>query len=408
MTTVLSLLRLRAAGRPAAAVALLRLLSRLRGGTLEMRLPDLSRASFGDGGPLRATVTVHDWRAFSRVLKSGDIGFAEGWMEGLWDSPDPTTLMRLLLANRDALDRALHGSAAGKWLHWLRHRWHRNSRRGSARNIHAHYDIGNAFYGEWLDETFSYSSALFAGEPGLSLAEAQRRKMRRALREAGVRPGSRLLEIGCGWGGLAELAAREFGAHVEGITLSREQLQAARQRVSAAGLQERCSLHLADYRDLAANARAPFDAVVSIEMFEAVGEAYWAGWFESLRSCLKPGGRACIQTITIRDSLYERYRRSTDFIQQYIFPGGQLPSAAAFRAAATRAGFTVQGELSFGADYAETLRRWREAFLARSERLASFGFDERFARTWHFYLAYCEAGFAAGDTGVVQFTLVRD
>jgi cyclopropane-fatty-acyl-phospholipid synthase len=393
---------------PMTARTVLHLLDRLRGGRLELQLPDGSTRHFGSSGELAAQLQVRDWRVFDRVLKAGDIGFAEGWIEGEWTSPDPTTLLRLMLANRAALDDAIHGSLAGKWLLWLKHRLQRNSRRGSRRNIHAHYDLGNAFYALWLDETMSYSSALFGGNTGLRLEAAQRVKMRRAISELALQPGQRLLEIGCGWGALAEEAVREFGLQVTGVTLSREQLAFGQRRIAQAGVEAGCLLRYADYRDLPAlYGDLPFDGIVSIEMFEAVGEAYWRDYFSVLRRCLKPGGRACIQTIAIRDDLYERYRRSTDFIQQYIFPGGHLPSPATFRAECQRAGFEVEREYAFGEDYAETLRRWRVRFLAQLEELPALGFDERFVRIWHFYLAYCEAAFAAGDTTVLQVTLRR-
>jgi cyclopropane-fatty-acyl-phospholipid synthase len=286
----------------------------------------------------------------------------------------------------------------------LKHLLNRNSREGSRKNVHAHYDLGNPFYRLWLDPTMNYSSALFDGDRTQPTAAAQHAKVRRALRECGLRPGDRLLEIGCGWGALAEVAAAEFGAHVTGVTLSTEQLAYARQRLAERGLAGRAELRLQDYRDIVDE---PFDAIASIEMFEAVGREYWPGFFATLRARLKPGGRACLQTITIRDDLFERYVRSTDFIQQYIFPGGLLPSASAFRAAAARAGFDVVNELAFGADYAETLRRWRAMFLGREREVLALGFDARFMKIWEFYLAYCEAAFDAGNTDVVQFTLVR-
>jgi cyclopropane-fatty-acyl-phospholipid synthase len=222
----------------------------------------------------------------------------------------------------------------------------------------------------------------------------------------GLAPGQRVLEVGCGWGGLAELAAREFGAEVTGITLSAEQLRWAQQRMQTTGLDDQVRLLHLDYRDLPEHyAREPFDAIVSIEMFEAVGHPYWSTYFKALDACLKPGGRACIQTITIRDDLFPRYQRSTDFIQQYIFPGGLLPGPSVFEAEARRAGFVVENRLAFGPDYAETLRRWREAFLERLELVQRQGFDRRFQRIWGFYLAYCEAAFDTGNTDVIQFTL---
>jgi cyclopropane-fatty-acyl-phospholipid synthase len=392
---------------PRAARAVLAVLPRLQHGTLALTLPDGSRQRHGRGQP-EASAEVSGWGAFGRALRAGDIGFAEGYIAGEWDSPDLPALLRLLLRNRDALEQLMDGAWWGSLLFRLRHALNRNTRRGSARNIHAHYDLGNAFYAQWLDPTMSYSSAWFEGDLSRPLEDAQRAKLRRALREAGVRPGSRLLEVGCGWGSLAALAAREFGAQVTGVTLSTEQLQWAQRRLVEQGLATQCQLHLQDYRDLAAHhAHQPFDAIVSIEMFEAVGHAYWDGYFRMLRQCLKPGGRACIQTITIRDDRFDRYLKSTDFIQQYIFPGGLLPSVQRFEALAARFGFTVERKLAFGADYAETLRRWREAFVQRRQEVLGLGFDERFLRIWHFYLAYCEAAFAEGNTDVVQFTLRR-
>jgi len=297
----------------------------------------------------------------------------------------------------------VYGSWWGGLLYRARHLLNRNSRRGSRKNIHAHYDLGNAFYRLWLDETMNYSSAWFDGRREQPLADAQRAKLRRALAESGVRPGQRLLEIGCGWGALAEEAAAQ-GVQVTGVTLSTEQLSWARDRLARAGLAERADLRLQDYRDID---DAPFDAIVSIEMFEAVGREYWPSFFATLRDRLVPGGHACLQSITIRDDLFERYVSGTDFIQQYIFPGGLLPSPSAFRAAARAAGLEVVNELAFGADYAETLARWRTHFLADEASVRALGFDTRFLRIWEFYLAYCEAAFAAGNTDVIQFTLRR-
>jgi cyclopropane-fatty-acyl-phospholipid synthase len=391
----------------AAARSVLGMLPRLQHGTLELHLPDGSCRAFGHGEP-RAVLHVADWSVFARTLQSGDIGFAQSHIDGQWDSPDLSALLALFVANRDALESTIYGRWWGGLLYRLKHAFNRNSRRGSANNIHAHYDLGNAFYALWLDPTMNYSSALFEGDPTRAMADAQHVKVRRALAQAGVQSGSRVLEIGCGWGALAETAAREFGAQVTGITLSREQLEWARQRVGAAGCGTRCDLRLQDYRDLAAEFESrPFDAIVSIEMFEAVGREYWDSYFDTLRRCLKPGGRACIQSITIRDDLFNRYARSTDFIQQYIFPGGMLPSSALFEAQARRFGFEVEGALAFGLDYAETLRRWRHAFEARAASVRDLGFDERFMRTWRFYLSYCEAAFMQRNTDVVQFTLRR-
>jgi cyclopropane-fatty-acyl-phospholipid synthase len=391
-------------GAPTAARAVLRLLGQLRVGTLDVQFPDGSQSRFGNGGEPRAAIRLNDWRVCAAALRSGDIGFAESWIEGSWTSPDLVTLLTLFIHNRDAVEKVIYGTWWGQLAYRVKHLFNRNSRRGSKKNIHAHYDIGNSFYRQWLDESMNYSSALFEGDLSRSMPQAQRAKVRRALHECGVQPGQRLLEIGCGWGALAETAAAEFGAQVTGVTLSAEQLAWAQQRLAQAGLAARADLRLQDYRDIN---DAPFDAVASIEMFEAVGREYWDDFFATLHARLKPGGRACIQSITIRDDLFERYVASTDFIQQYIFPGGLLPSAAVFKAEAAKAGFAVVGELAFGADYAETLRRWRVQFLSRDGQLRQLGFDARFMRIWEFYLAYCEAAFATGNTNVVQFTLQK-
>lgn len=389
---------------PAAARAGLRLLSRLRHGRLDVQLPDGCQARFGaaDATGPHAAIRLVNWKVFGASLRSGDIGFAESYIAGDWTTPDLVALMKLMVANRDAVEAAVYGRWWGRLLHRARHLFNRNSRRGSRKNIHAHYDLGNPFYRLWLDETMNYSSAWFNGNATQSLAAAQRAKLERALVECELRPGQRLLEIGCGWGALAESAARDFGASVTGVTLSSEQLAYGQTRAADAGLSERVELRLQDYRDID---DPPFDAVVSIEMFEAVGREYWAGFFATVRARLKPGGRACIQTITIRDDLFDRYVAGTDFIQQYIFPGGLLPSPSQFRATAKAAGFEVVNELAFGADYAETLRRWREGFLAAEHQVRRIGFDSRFMRIWEFYLAYCEAAFAGANTDVIQFTL---
>ena len=388
---------------PAAARAAFHLLERLRHGTLDLQLPDGSQLHFGHAAPgtPRAAMRLDNWKVFAAALKSGDIGFAETWIAGDWHTPDLAALLRLFVLNREALDDAVYGHWAGRLLYRLKHLLNANTRRGSRRNIHAHYDLGNEFYRLWLDPTMSYSAAWFDGDPDGDLAQAQRAKLRRTLDQCGVAPGRRLLEIGCGWGALAEIAATERGACVTGVTLSSEQLAWAQRRLQGSNAE----LRLQDYRDIA---DAPFDAIVSIEMFEAVGEAYWPGYFRRLYELLKPGGRACIQSITIRDDLFARYRQGSDFIQQYIFPGGMLPSKAVFRAQAAAAGLSVVDEFAFGPDYAETLRRWRARFLAEEAAVRRLGFDARFLRIWEFYLAYCEAAFDGGNTDVVQFTLRKD
>ena len=390
---------------PAAARAVLHLLKGLKHGTLDVQLPDGSSAHFGTqaSGEPRAAIRLHNWNVCSAALKSGDIGFAESYIAADWTTPDLTTLLTLFVANRDEIETVVYGSWWASLLYRVKHLLNRNSRQGSKKNIHAHYDLGNEFYRLWLDPTMNYSSAWFEGDRSSDLAQAQWAKVRRALRECSVQPGQRVLEIGCGWGALAECAAREFGATVTGVTLSTEQLAWAQHRLADTGLPG--ELRFQDYRDIA---DGPFDAIASIEMFEAVGREYWPSFFSSLKRQLKPGGKACIQSITIRDDLFERYVKSSDFIQQYIFPGGLLPSPQAFRAAASQAGLAVVNELDFGLDYAETLHRWRERFLGADACVRKLGFDTRFMRIWEFYLAYCEAAFATGNTSVMQFTLQRD
>ena len=389
-------------GIPASARTALRLLQRLQHGSLTLRLPDGSLQHFGPGGGPSAALTLHNWNVFAAALRSGDIGFAESYFAGDWTTPQLTDLLKLLIANRHAVQDMVYGHWAGRLLYRLRHLLHRNTRRGSRSNIQAHYDLGNAFYQRWLDPSMNYSSAWFQGDLAGDLTQAQHAKVRRALQQVRLQPGQRLLEIGCGWGALAEKAADEFGAQVTGVTLSTEQLAFGRERLQRQGLQG--DLRLQDYRDID---DAPFDAICSIEMVEAVGQDYWPTYFETVARLLRSNGRTCIQSIVIDDALFPRYIRSTDFIQQYIFPGGCLPCPAEFRRAAQAAGLQVEDAFAFGADYAETLRRWRERFVAERAQVLQQGYDERFAHIWEFYLAYCEAAFAMGDIDVVQYTLVK-
>ena len=401
---------------PAAARTALRLLQRLRHGSLTVQLPDGSMQCFGThpdhvvahGEAPAAALTLRNWNVCSAALKSGDIGFAESYIAGDWTTPNLTDLLKVFIANRQEVEDVIYGTWAGRLLYRIKHLLNRNTRTNSQKNIHAHYDLGNAFYSLWLDDTMNYSSALFEGEQDRGMREAQNAKMRRALRMAGVRAGDRVLEIGCGWGALAEMATTESGASVTGVTLSTEQLEFARARMAGRtqpdGAPATVDLRLQDYRDID---DGPYDAIVSIEMVEAVGRAYWPTYFQSVHRLLKPGGRACIQSIVIDDALFERYIRSSDFIQQYIFPGGCLPCPREFRREAAAAGLVVVDELAFGQDYAETLRRWRHDFLARREAIGRLGFDARFMRIWEFYLAYCEAAFDMGNIDLVQYTLAR-
>jgi cyclopropane-fatty-acyl-phospholipid synthase len=389
---------------PAAARAVFRALKNLKHGCLTLQLPDGQTLRFGQPdsqpGGLSGQIRLQNWKLFAATLKSGDIGVAESFINGDWNTPNLTSLLHLLIANRDHFEALIYGSWWGSLLHRARHWLNRNSRRGSQKNIHAHYDLGNEFYRLWLDPTMNYSSAWFEGHRDGSLVQAQHAKVHRALTECAVQPGQRVLEIGCGWGALAEAAAREFKADVTGVTLSNEQLAWGQARLKAAGLSG--ELRYQDYRDIT---DAPFDAIVSIEMFEAVGRAYWPSYFSAVKRLLKPGGAACVQSITIRDDLFAAYVKSSDFIQQYIFPGGLLPSVSAFKAAAAQAGLQVVNTLEFGLDYAETLKRWHAKFVSAEGPVRKLGFDTRFMRIWEFYLSYCEAAFTTGNTSVMQFTL---
>jgi len=378
------------------ATLVLRTLQRLEDGRLELALPGGERRTFGSAGA-RANLEVRSRAAFSRILRSGDIGFAEGYLEGEWTTSDLPGLLSLLAANREPLERPLYGSFLGRLAHRLLHLARANTRTGSRRNIAAHYDLGNEFYALWLDPSMTYSSALYQGDAARALGEAQRAKLERALERLKLSAGARLLEIGCGWGSFAELAAQN-GHHVTGLTLSAEQLAYARRRLGAAA-----TIELRDYRD----ERGRYDAVVSIEMIEAVGERWWPAYFAKIAEVLPAGGRALVQAIVIRDDLFERYRAGSDFIQRYVFPGGMLPSPARFEFEAAAAGLRVAESHRFGPDYARTLAEWRRRFLARWEEARALGFDERFRRLWEFYLAYCQAGFATGSTDVVQYLLVK-
>lgn len=397
---------------PAAARTALKLLARLKHGTLSVRLPDGSMQRFGSGEAPAASLHLANWKVCNAALKSGDIGFAEGFIAGDWSSPNLTELLRVFILNRQEVEDVIYGTWLGRLAYRVRHLLNRNTKTNSQKNIHAHYDLGNAFYELWLDGTMNYSSAIFE-TPETSMKDAQHAKVRRALRMARVQPGDRVLEIGCGWGALAEKGVAEFGALITGVTLSTEQLAWAQGRMDSQGLAAQTDLRLQDYRDIGKSsgksggttADQPFDAICSIEMVEAVGREYWPEYFQTVARLLKPGGHACIQSIVIADELFDRYISSTDFIQQYIFPGGCLPCPREFRAQAIAAGLEVVDEFAFGQDYARTLKLWREDFMAQESRVLQLGFDKRFIRIWEFYLAYCEAAFEEANTDVVQYTL---
>jgi len=388
---------------PASARLIMKMLQGLKHGALLLQGPDGGHQLFGDGS-FPIVLELENWKLCGAAMRSGDIGFAESFIAGDWRTDNLPGLIELLIRNRDDIEQLVYGSWWGSLLYRVKHLMNRNSRAGSRKNIHAHYDIGNVFYQLWLDPTMTYSSAIFRDGDGGDLATAQMAKYRRIVEQLQLQPGARVLEIGCGWGGFAETAASEARAHVTGLTLSTEQLAYARERLAAAGLSASADLRLCDYRDC----DGQFDAIASIEMFEAVGESYWPSYFACVARNLKQGGRACIQTITIADALFERYRKGTDFIQQYIFPGGMLPSPSEFRRMAGLHGLRVADEFRFGIDYADTLLQWRRSFLAQREAVQAQGFDQGFMLTWEFYLAYCEAAFRAGNTDVMQFTLVKD
>lgn len=385
---------------------LLRLLSsNWTWGRLTLVLPDGTNRQLSGPTPGHAAVLViRDPRFAARVLKGGDIGFAEGYMAGEWDTPDLAILLETLVNNYDHIRRLFDGNPLMNALNWLGHRLNRNSRGGSRRNIHAHYDLGNAFYAAWLDPSMTYSSARFE-RPGQPLQEAQRAKYAALARLMDLRAGQSVLEIGCGWGGFAEFAAREVGAVVTGVTISREQHDYARRRMFEAGVAERADIRLIDYRDV----EGQFDRVASIEMFEAVGREYWPTYFHKVHDVLKPGGRAGLQIITIQDALFDEYDARTDFIQKYVFPGGSLPSEVRMAPVAAQAGLYQTDVVRFGLDYADTLAEWTRRFDAAWGDIRHKGeaFDDRFRRLWRFYLAYCEAGFRSGRTDVIQIALDR-
>jgi cyclopropane-fatty-acyl-phospholipid synthase len=374
-----------------------------REGSLTFILPSGKelRVEGAEPGP-EGRLVVRDFRFVSRVLASADIGFGEGFMAGEWDTPDLSALLEALTINFDRLGKLVQGTLLMRALGRLAQGLNHNSRVGARRNIHAHYDLGNAFYARWLDPSMTYSSARFE-RPDQPLSEAQRNKYATLARSIGLERDGHVLEIGCGWGGFAEFAAKELGARITALTISREQLAFAQRRMFDQGLAERVDVRLQDYRDV--NGR--FDAVASIEMFEAVGEQYWPAYFAKVREVLAPGGRAGLQIITIRDELFKTYRDRSDFIKKYIFPGGMLPSEARLHEEVDRAGLEWSQVTRFGQNYADTLAQWASSFEGAWEDIRALGFDERFRRLWRFYLSYCEAGFRAGRTDVVQLSLAR-
>lgn len=379
------------------------MLLRAEAGSLRFDLPDGTSLLFDHGNAgSHAVVEVHDFAFINRALASGDIGFAESYMDGQWSTPDLTAVLLFFSENFEAAGKLAVGGKVVRAVNNVRHFFNRNSKSGARRNIMAHYDLGNEFYGSWLDDTMTYSSALF-DKPNLSLEQAQTAKYARIADEVGAGPDSRILEIGCGWGGFAEYVAGHRGSHVTCLTISEAQRDFAVARMQKAGLSDRVDIRLEDYRDH----QGQYDGVASIEMFEAVGESYWPSYFAKVQESLKDGAKAALQIITIDDDLFRRYRKRADFIQRYIFPGGMLPSETALKGQVADAGLRYGGVHYFGHDYARTLKLWAQRFEEAWEQIQQLGFDERFRRLWRFYLSYCEAGFTNGRINVGQFQLVK-
>ncbi|WP_371421443.1 class I SAM-dependent methyltransferase [Tardiphaga sp.] len=377
--------------------------SRLRRGTLDVTLPDGRRVRLGgmEPGPA-AEMTISSYAFAARLLNGGDIGIAEAYLHREWDTPDLTQFLYLFCVNHDLIQVMLGNNPLMRFVQIVRHWFNRNTKRQARKNIYAHYDIGNAFYSAWLDPSMTYSSAIFE-DGAQDLTAAQTNKYRRLAEAIDLKPGQKVLEIGCGWGGFAEYAAKNYGAHVTGLTISTEQRDFARKRMQDAGLEDKVEIKFQDYRD----ERGRYDRIASIEMIEAVGEQFWPHYFSQLRDRLLPGGLVGIQAITIQDRFFQTYRREVDFIQRYVFPGGMLPTPEILKSLGAKYGVPVIKERIFGLDYAKTLATWRDSFRAAWPSLTPLGFDDRFRRLWEYYLAYCEAGFLSGNIDVRQVVFAK-
>ncbi len=377
--------------------------SRMENGRIDFVLEDgrRFRAEGKGAGPV-AELQIHHRDVFARLIREGDLGFSEAYLDGWWSTPDLQAFMDLVHADNDEIFDGFPGGGIVRAFERLRFWLMSNTRRQARRNIASHYDLGNAFYGLWLDASMTYSSARF--ETGQeSLESAQAAKYASMIDEMGAKPGDHLLEIGCGWGGFAEYAARERGMKVTGLTISPAQADYARARMARAGLDDRVEIALRDYRDETGR----YDGIASIEMFEAVGERYWPAYFGTLRGRLKPGANATLQIITVQDKRWEVYRKGVDFIQKHIFPGGMLPSPGVLRAEIESAGLAVLRSVEFGDSYAQTLKRWHETFNSKWDEVSRLGFDDRFRRMWNFYLTSCAATFHSGNCDVTQITVTR-
>lgn len=379
------------------------LMGKLNSGRVDFVLPDgrRFRAEGKSSGPV-AEVTINNPEVFARLIREGDLGFSDAYLDGWWTTPDLQTFMDFIHADNDDMYDGFSGIAIVRAWEKARFWFQSNSKRQALKNISHHYDLGNDFYSLWLDDTMTYSSALFnTGQE--SLENAQIAKYASMIDQMGVKPGDHVLEIGCGWGGFAEYAAKERGLKVTGLTISKEQLLYARKRIKNNGLEDKVDLKLQDYRD----ETGVYDGVASIEMFEAVGQKYWPIYFETIKHCLKPGKQATLQIITVHDARWDVYRKSVDFIQKYIFPGGMLPSPAVLRQEVTKAGLRVHHSIEFGKSYSQTLRRWFDVFNDQWDTINDMGFDDRFRRMWNFYLTSCAATFESGNCDVTQITLQK-
>ncbi|MCR9112156.1 MAG: cyclopropane-fatty-acyl-phospholipid synthase family protein [Rhodobacteraceae bacterium] len=375
----------------------------IENGRLDIGLSDgrVFRAEGSGPGPV-ARIDIHNEDVFARMVREGYLGFCDSYLEEWWSTPDLQAFMDLVNSGNDKMYNGYPGQFLVELYEKLRFWLQRNSKKQARKNISYHYDLGNDFYQLWLDDTMTYSSAIF--ETGQESTEkAQIAKYASMVDQMGAKPGDHVLEIGCGWGGFAEYAAKERGLKVTGLTISEEQFKYASERIEKAGLSDQVEFKLQDYRD----ERGQYDGIASIEMFEAVGEKYWPVYFETVRERLKPGGQATLQIITVEDSRYEAYRNDVDFIQKYIFPGGMLPSPSVLRDEIRRAGLKVRGSIEFGQSYSLTLRRWFETFNARWDEVARLGFDNRFRRMWNFYLTSCAGAFQGGNCDVTQITIAR-
>jgi cyclopropane-fatty-acyl-phospholipid synthase len=381
---------------------LMYILKDIRVGQLDITLPGGEQRSFrGTERPdLHGVLHIRSSRVVSHVLRNGEVGFGEAYLDRCWDSPDLARLLQVLYLNEPHFSGPYEKNVFSRLYGWWQHRRRHNSKDNARRNIEAHYDLGNEFYKMWLDDTMAYSAGVFS-EPNQTLREAQLNKFALMYGRLDLRPEHHLLEIGSGWGGFAIYAAQQSGCRVTSITLSREQLEEARLRAQQAGVADRVKFELRDYRDV----RETYDRIVSIEMYEAVGAEYWPDYFAAIRKALRPGGRAALQGITISPRIFDQYRSKQDFIQKYIFPGGMLATPEMFQSLAAKAGLRSEQPLFYARDYADTLAHWHRNVLARREHIVQH-FDERFLRMWRYYLAYCEAGFRTGSIDLMQLTLV--